>query len=70
MYINKRELGYILAKLEELHEDVREMKTYRAGVVGRVESLERSRAYFKGIGATIVLSFTAIMKYLYSITGH
>lgn len=63
----KHDIGYILAKLEELHSDIKEIKHEKYHTSKRIGSLEKSRAYIKGVGLSCILILGGGMKYLYSL---
>ena len=67
--MTKKEVGYILAKLEELHADVKEIRDDGKGKETRLKSLETSRAYFKGAGLVVTFIFGSAMRYLYNLLG-
>jgi len=56
----QRELGTIIAKLDAVHSDVREIKAEHKEWDNRIRSLEQSRARFRGISAALVFFSGAI----------
>jgi DNA-binding protein len=61
--------GYIMAKLEELHHDIKEIKRARSKAIARISSLERSRAYMKGIGGVLAVTTGVVLKYIHGLIG-
>lgn len=67
--MSNQDIGYILAKLEELHYDIKEIKKLRSDAVNRISSLEKSRSFIKGVGAVSAISLGVILRYLYAMIG-
>lgn len=67
--MNNKDIGYILAKLEELHHDIKELRKTREKAIDRISSLERSRAYIKGFGSILAVSTGIVLKYIHSLVG-
>ena len=67
--MSSRDIGYIMAKLEELHIDIKEIKRARTKAIERIGSLEKSRAYLKGVGIVVILSTGTALRYLHSLIG-
>lgn len=65
----KEDIGYIKAKIEELSEDIKEIKQTRRYIHDKVEKLDKQNSFLKGVGAVFVVAFGTIAKYLHAMIG-
>ena len=65
MYLKIMEdIGYIKARLEDVHLDIKEIKKHRFHSEKRIESLEKSRSYAKGGVGLMAILLTSTVAFL------
>ena len=60
----KEDVGYIKARLEDVHLDVKEIKRHRIHIEERVRLLEKMAAYAKGVIAFLLALVTAAVTFV------